>query len=444
MASPVIQVENLGKRYRIGVRESTTTLNRWQAIGATLRAPFTYLLDSLRAPTEEETLWAIRDVSFEVKRGEVLGIIGRNGAGKSTLLKILSRITDPTEGRAVMRGRIGSLLEVGTGFHPDLSARENIYLKGTILGMKKWEIDSKLDEIIEFAEIGRFLDTPVKRYSSGMGVRLGFAVAAHLEPEILIVDEVLAVGDAAFQSKCIGKMTGIAQSGRTILFVSHNIPTVMQLCSRALLLQDGRVAFDGDPIEIAKEYLRGALQRDGEVVWAEDQAPGEHGLLVRGVRIAFPDGRLAPVVRVDEPFQVVVYYQILEPNLSTRCAVKFYTQSQLAFTSVEPVESKRLAPGIYSTRVNVPPHLLNEGEYTIGLSFFQYYPVKRHFAMVKETVSFQVFDPMNGDSARGDYTQHLGGLVSPRLHWQLAQPDVLTTFATTLPSLTHEPVGATA
>jgi lipopolysaccharide transport system ATP-binding protein len=246
-----IRVERLGKRYRIGERE------RYRALRETLvdavKAPF----QSRRKPhkTTSNMIWALRDVSLEVGQGEVLGVIGHNGAGKSTLLKILSRITEPTEGRAIVRGRVGSLLEVGTGFHPELTGRENIYLNGAILGMKRSEIARRFDEMVAFAEVERFIDTPVKRYSSGMYLRLAFAVAAHLEPEILLVDEVLAVGDAAFQKKCLGRMSDVAREGRTVLFVSHNLPSIEKLCQRVVVIDGGRVAMQGDPVTCIAAYL---------------------------------------------------------------------------------------------------------------------------------------------------------------------------------------------
>lgn len=250
MPKPVITVENLSKAYRIGVKEEVPD-TLMSAMTGFMKAPLKKFhelrkLDTFRHSGDSEDIyWALKDVSFEVQEGEVLGVIGRNGAGKSTLLKILSRITEPTSGRAVIRGRVSSLLEVGTGFHPELSGRENVYLNGTILGMTKQEIDRKFDEIVDFSGVEKFLDTPIKRYSSGMKVRLAFAVAAHLEPEILIIDEVLAVGDAEFQKKCMGKMQDVAQGGRTVLFVSHNMAAVERLCSRGLLLSHGRLDYEG-------------------------------------------------------------------------------------------------------------------------------------------------------------------------------------------------------
>jgi lipopolysaccharide transport system ATP-binding protein len=260
-----IRVENLDKEYHIGgpqVRYKTLR----DALVEAVQAPFRRMVSVVRgqaSAVSNETIWALKDVSFEVQRGEVVGIIGRNGAGKSTLLKILSRITEPTTGYAEIHGRVGSLLEVGTGFHPELTGRENIYLNGAILGMKRVEIESKFDEIVDFAEIARFIETPVKHYSSGMYVRLAFAVAAHLEPEILLVDEVLAVGDAAFQSKCLGKMSDVARGGRTVLFVSHNMAAVQSLCDRALLVDEGRIVADGEPLSIIEQYSSQVQVGDG-------------------------------------------------------------------------------------------------------------------------------------------------------------------------------------
>jgi lipopolysaccharide transport system ATP-binding protein len=261
MSKPVITAERLGKAYQLGQKIDSNATFRDAIMGA-IKSPMKKLRSRMGEPTEaSDTFWAIKDISFEVNQGEVLGLIGRNGAGKSTLLKVLSRITEPTEGKATLRGRVASLLEVGTGFHPELTGRENIYLNGAILGMRKTEIDSKFDQIVEFAEVSKFLDTQVKRYSSGMYVRLAFAVAAHLEPEILIVDEVLAVGDANFQKKCLGKMGDVVRDGRTILFVSHNMDAVASLCSHTLLIQGGKAGERLTPDEGIKAYL--ALSSEG-------------------------------------------------------------------------------------------------------------------------------------------------------------------------------------
>jgi len=287
MGNYAIKVEGLGKRYRIGERQQYKALRDvlTDALHAPARAAGSLFRGrDGRGPGPESHIWALKDASFEVAHGEVLGIIGRNGAGKSTLLKILSRITEPTEGEVRLRGRVGSLLEVGTGFHPELTGRENVYLNGAILGMRRAEIERKFDEIVAFAEIEKFLDTPVKHYSSGMYVRLAFAVAAHLEPEILLVDEVLAVGDAAFQKKCLGKMEGVAAGGRTVLFVSHNMTAVESLCTRSILLEGGKLCLDGTSADIIKYYLSGANH-------AGTQLPaGTHNLLDR--RNPYSPGKL--------------------------------------------------------------------------------------------------------------------------------------------------------
>ena len=258
----VIRVENLSKQYRIGAHEGYKTFR--ETLVDTVKVPFQRLSSLLSAPrsklsSQDDTIWALKDVSFEVKQGEVVGIIGRNGAGKSTLLKILSKITEPTEGRVELRGRVGSLLEVGTGFHPELTGHENVYLYGAILGMDRWEVTRKFDEIVAFADIEKFIDTPVKRYSSGMYMRLAFAVAAHMETEILLVDEVLAVGDVQFQKKCLGKMKDITIEGRTVLFVSHNMGQIAKLCNRVMLINDGSIIRDGDSNAVVEEYVQSSM-----------------------------------------------------------------------------------------------------------------------------------------------------------------------------------------
>lgn len=269
MSQPIITVEGLGKAYRIGLKIDKNQTFR-DALAGAFTSPLKRLKARIGEPTgADDTFWAIKDINFEVQQGEVVGLIGRNGAGKSTLLKVLSRITEPTEGQARLRGRVASLLEVGTGFHPELTGRENIYLNGAILGMRKSEIDRKFDQIVEFAEVSKFLDTQVKRYSSGMYVRLAFAVAAHLEPEILIVDEVLAVGDASFQKKCLGKMGDVAKDGRTILFVSHNMDAVASLCSHTLMLQGGRIGPRTPTDEGIKNYM--SLSNDGNELPLKDK-----------------------------------------------------------------------------------------------------------------------------------------------------------------------------
>jgi lipopolysaccharide transport system ATP-binding protein len=315
--STVIRVENLSKLYRVGKREKYKTLR--ETITAGLAAPFRRLqaiFQSSAASLSEDSnnqLWALKDVSFEIKTGEVVGIIGRNGAGKSTLLKVLSRITEPTEGEAEIRGRLGSLLEVGTGFHPELTGRENIFLNGAILGMRRAEIARKFDEIVAFAEVEKFIDTPVKYFSSGMYVRLAFAVAAHMDTEILLVDEVLAVGDAAFQEKCLGTMKKTAASGRTVLFVSHNMTSIQHLCSRAILLREGRIAADGKPVEVIGEYLSGVTKSQSISIaeWPDRKTSGEARLL----RFEISDGKGRPTdsIMVGGAISFTFYAEFYQP-----------------------------------------------------------------------------------------------------------------------------------
>jgi lipopolysaccharide transport system ATP-binding protein len=334
-------------------------------------------------PAPGDEIWALDDVSFELRRGEVLGLIGANGAGKSTLLKLLSRITEPTEGRIVIQGRVGSLLEVGTGFHPELTGRENVYLNGTILGMRKSEIDRRFDEIVEFSGVARFLDTPVKRYSSGMQVRLAFAVAAHLEPEILLVDEVLAVGDAEFQQKCLGKMRDVTRAGRTVVFVSHNLAAVRSLCSRALVLEQGRLVFDGDTDGAVERYLghvRGADKAvvegaDLELRLAKSRLYGDEPLF-RCTRIAVLDeqGLPASSFRSDEDITVEVEYTVLRPVPSFRILLTLTDDDQNAILRSETVDdpqlarSPRLEPGSYRSQVTLPRGLLGDARLDLNVS----------------------------------------------------------------------------
>jgi len=321
MSEPVIQVEQLGKCYRVG---SQFQLDRTlpEAISQTTKR----VIARLRGQTlpqeqkQDEDFWALRDINFNVNRGEVVGIIGHNGAGKSTMLKILSEITEPTTGQAVIRGRVASLLEVGTGFHPELTGRENIYLNGSILGMTRREISSKFNQIVEFSGIERFLDTPVKRYSSGMTVRLAFAVAAHLDPEILIIDEVLAVGDAEFQRRCLGKMQDVAESGRTVLFVSHNLGAVQSLCTRAILLESGQMQMDGEPHEVVGRYLHAAAeQRDVKLADRTDREGDGRGKLL-DCRIHAQDNSSESVAKVGSPWQIDIDYE--HDMTGERCAIQ--------------------------------------------------------------------------------------------------------------------------
>jgi lipopolysaccharide transport system ATP-binding protein len=412
---PIIRVENLSKRYFLNkTNRSPDTLR--ESLAEILRAPFQRL--SGHRLSSSEDLWALRDINLEVKPGETIGIVGRNGAGKSTLLKILSRITEPTTGRIELYGRVGSLLEVGTGFHPELTGRENIFLNSVILGMSRKETRKHFDEIVAFAEIEKFLDTPVKRYSSGMYVRLAFAVAAHMNPEILIVDEVLAVGDLAFQNKCLGKMEDVSLRGRTVLFVSHNMPAITRLCSRAVLLDGGLLVQEGLTSDVISTYVEGAFSTGHSRKWTLEQAPGSDELKLLSVNITKDDGTSISTASVEDGLQIKLSYVVAVPNLKFRCAVIFNTQGTCAFVSVEPVEELREKPGTYSSVVKIPKHLLAEGEYMLNVSIFSSRGVKQHHVQVQNAIAFHVFDPMTGDSARGDYAERVHGVVRPRLQWE--------------------------
>ncbi|MES2692507.1 MAG: ABC transporter ATP-binding protein [Verrucomicrobiota bacterium] len=362
MSRPIIEASKLSKVYRLGEIGAASLRDEASNLWSRLRG------QTVASPARE--FWALRDVSFSIQPGEVIGVIGRNGAGKSTLLKVLSRITEPTSGRAVLRGRVGSLLEVGTGFHPDLSGRDNIYLNGAILGMTRAEIRGKFDEIVAFAEVEKFLDTPVKRYSSGMYVRLAFAVAAHLEPEILIVDEVLAVGDAQFQKKCLGKMGEVAhRHGRTILFVSHNMVAVQSLCQRVLLMQGGTVAADCDSATGVARYLRDSEQVEDQRSWSDlTQAPGNE--LVRITRVSVSPDIAKPdensLLTMQAGFHVVTEFQVLSSARPFHLTYHLLNdQGLVVFTTGCPSSAR--APGSYRARFRVPPHLLNSGSYSLKL-----------------------------------------------------------------------------
>ena len=306
--SVAVRVRELSKEYRIGHRiERYKTLR--ESLASLVSAPARLLRRRRRSDEGDDLLWALRDVNFEVRQGEVVGIVGRNGAGKSTLLKILARITDPTHGSAEIHGRVGSLLEVGTGFHPELTGRENIYLNGAILGMRRAEIGRKFDEIVAFSEVEKFIDTPVKRYSSGMYLRLAFAVAAHLEPEILLVDEVLAVGDADFQKKCLGKMGDVAEEGRTVLFVSHNMPAVQALCARAILLRAGTVAVDGSTGEVLREYLGHLLATAAHAFEDNPDRRGDGRVRLTAARVLDEEGRPCERVVAGKPITLEFSYE---------------------------------------------------------------------------------------------------------------------------------------
>lgn len=418
--NPIISVHNLGKEYVIGGPEETYPTFRDALVGMA-RAPFARL--QRKGQGEQATVWALKGVSFEVQAGEVVGIIGRNGAGKSTLLKLLSRITEPTTGRIEIRGRVASLLEVGTGFHPELTGRENIYLNGAILGMSRREIQRNFDEIVAFAEVEKFIDTPVKRYSSGMYLRLAFAVAAHLEPEILIVDEVLAVGDVAFQKKCMGKMDQVAKTGRTVLFVSHNLGSLVNLCPRAILLVQGQKWSEGPSGEIVNQYIAMGREDNGEKSWPDQAtAPGNGKVRLHAVRIV-SGGQTTADVDIQEDVRVEIEFWNLKAGQHLCASIHVNDNMGVGVLASANYPSATLGrdewfnqpypEGLYRTVCTLPGNFLNEGRYSINA--FVLSDVMQIEASVKDVVSFTVHDT---GTMRQEYGGTWLGVVRPKLAWQ--------------------------
>lgn len=426
MTDLAIRTEQLGKQYRIGqTTERYRTLRDTLANAATL--PWRVLRSTFKRSNVQmfkpvNRIWALRDVSFEVRKGQVLGIIGRNGAGKSTLLKILSRVTEPTEGYAEIHGRVGSLLEVGTGFHPELTGRENIYLNGAILGMKRAEIERKFDEIVAFAEIEQFIDTPVKRYSSGMYLRLAFAVAAHLEPEILVVDEILAVGDAEFQRKCLGKMSDVAQEGRTVLFVSHNMSAILRLTEEAIVLDKGLLVYRAPTSQAIDYYMATGLSQAGERTWGSDQIPASTAPFCPiALRVRNSQGLKVDVLRSVEPITVEVEYALASSISGLRVGIYLMTmRGEYVFTSFDtdnPQEYERFGvrpAGHYVSRCVIPANLLNEGRYVLAVNASAF-RIKRYF----QDENALVFN-LDGTGAPGkQWPEARLGPIRPVLEWQI-------------------------
>jgi lipopolysaccharide transport system ATP-binding protein len=418
MTRPAIVIDDISKAYRIGLKEEVYPTFR-EMIARAAKAPLRRLRDFGERGTEADTFWALRHVSCEVQPGEVVGIVGQNGAGKSTLLKILSRITEPTEGCIRLRGHVASLLEVGTGFHPELTGRENIYLNGSILGMRKAEIDRKFDEIVAFSEIEKFIDTPVKHYSSGMFVRLAFAVAAHLDPEILIVDEVLAVGDASFRKKCIEKMDRVAGQGRTVLFVSHDMQAVTRLCKRVIYLDRGAILSDGTAQRVVQDYLRLITQTTSFRTWeAPDMAPGNEVARLRSVRCRDLDGQTISSIDIREEFAVEMSFDVLKPDFVLVPNFHFFDdKGSYLFVALDLDPDWRGRPrpvGHYSTTIFVPGNFLSEGTVIVGTALTSFFPMRVHYHE-QEAVAIHVVEVSGGDTARGDYQGHLPGAVRPML-----------------------------
>ena len=438
MTDIAIRVENLGKQYKIGIGPSNIHYQTLRdTIADTASAPFKRLSSrfhsskrksgdqkTTRKDREHGVIWALRDISFDLRKGKVLGVIGRNGAGKSTLLKILSRVTEPTEGYAEIHGRVGSLLEVGTGFHPELTGRENIYLNGAILGMKRLEIEGKFDEIVAFAEVEKFIDTPVKRYSSGMYLRLAFAVAAHLEPEILVVDEVLAVGDAEFQRKCLGKMSNVAEEGRTVLFVSHNMSAILRLTEETIVLDKGKMELRAPSSKAVDYYLSSGFSQVVERVWAKDEtsvatAPFHPSSL----RIVDKYGRVANTVRSTEPITIEMHYSLDAPITGLRVGIYLTSaKGEHIFTSFDTDDSdlydrfRVRQIGEYISRCVIPADLLNEGRYILGVNASAF-RIMRYF-QDEQVLTFTV----DASGAPGtQWSEARLGLIRPRLEWRIEQ-----------------------
>lgn len=423
MNDVVISVDGLGKRYQIGHQRDPygrLTESLWDA----LRKPIDLVRGRRGGGDTSEWIWALRDVSFEVHEGDVVGVIGRNGSGKTTLLKVLSRITEPTVGSAILRGRVGSLLEVGTGFHQELTGRENVFMSGAVLGMRRAEIIRKFDEIVQFAGVEQFLDTPVKRYSSGMQVRLGFAVAAHLDPEILFIDEVLAVGDAEFQKKCLGKMSELGRGGRTILFVSHSMPAMLRLCERAILLDHGRLVTAGPTHGVVRTYLESETGRTSERRWDPETAPGNEVARLRSIRVVPARGGPGEEIDVTEAIDIEVeYWRNASDGLKPSVNVQLWSDEGVCLFSVsdEPTTAWRSLPsasGVVRSICHVPGNFLAEGRITVNVGVGTYNPNQAH-AVEPDAVAFQVVDRSEGGGVRGTFAGDWPGVVRPMLDWRV-------------------------
>jgi len=418
MSFAVIKAENLSKKYRIGAREAYKTFR--ETLVDSAAAPFRRLKNIGRPIPKGEIIWALKDVSFEVKQGDVLGIIGRNGAGKTTLLKIFSRITEPTKGKVTLKGRVASLLEVGTGFHPELTGKENIYLNGAILGMNRYEISKKFDEIVAFAEVEKFLDTPVKRYSSGMYMRLAFAVAAHLEPDILLIDEVLAVGDAAFQKKCLGKMGAVSKEGRTVLFVSHNMGAIQRLCPRAIILDSGELFMDTDALTAVQIYLKDMreMTSQGSVLDLprENFEFGKH-LRITKISLLDADNNETDILRIGEPFSILIEC-IFNENLSN---VSFFvgidTTQGDKITTVASEERGKIYNGIKGEMLKVVAHFddlfLNNGEFAVRVGARI---IRTPLDLIRRAFFFEVADSRYSGAL---HFQSLHGFVRSSPTWKI-------------------------
>lgn len=425
MEKPIIDVEGLSKRYTIGAQREPYLSLREQLAKRMMTIGLRFSPKKGDSASSTADFWALKDVQFSINRGEAVGIIGKNGAGKSTLLKVLSQITPPTTGTVTMRGRVGSLLEVGTGFHPELTGRENIFLNGAILGMSRSEVRKKFDEIVAFSEIERFLETPVKRYSSGMYVRLAFAVAAHFEPDILLVDEVLAVGDFEFQRKCLGKMGDVARGGQTVLLVSHNMPSLLNLCQKAILLDSGKLVAEGPCREIVSRYLLRRATKRGIVFWREPaKAPGGDLVRLRSISLLNPNNSPTDQVDIAAGCAIEIAYWVLVEGNRLNCTIQLLDQTEtMVFSSFnapsailgkDPWAGKRFNKGLFVTTCVIPGDFLNEGRYKVNIYIQRDVNLGIYLASLEDAVSFSTYD---SGAMRREYGGRWGGVVRPRLEW---------------------------
>lgn len=416
MTDIAIHADKLSKKYKLGAMyERQDTLRDF--LVSMVHSPF-----RKKPVSDNQILWALKDISFDIERGSVIGIVGRNGAGKSTLLKVLSRVTDPTSGVGEIHGRVGSLLEVGTGFHPELTGRENIYLNGAILGMKRTEIEKKFGEIVDFSEVAKFIDTPVKRYSSGMYLRLAFAVAAHLEPDILVVDEVLAVGDAEFQRKCLGKMSDVAEQGRTVIFVSHNMSAILRLTTETLVMEKGRIVKRAPSNEAVDYYLSSGFAETGERIWDIDEIPDNAApFRPKALRIKNEQNLVVNTIRSTEDMTIEFEYQL--DDAVTGLRVGFYLMSargEYIFTTFDTDEPQMYdkfsvrEPGLYFSRCKIPADTFNEGRFVVGINASTY-RIRRYF-QDERAITFNI------DSAGApgmQWPEQRLGPTRPRLNWEI-------------------------
>lgn len=411
---PAISIRNISKKYKRGTGRSYVALR--DVVGRSLKNIFS-------KQNGAATFWALKDINLEIQQGERLGIIGPNGAGKSTLLKIISRITPPTAGRITLQGRVASLLEVGTGFHPELTGRENIYLNGSILGLKKAEINARRDEIIDFSGVGAFIDSPLKNFSTGMQLRLAFSVAAHLEPEILLIDEVLAVGDMEFQKKCIGKMEEVSKAqGRTILFVSHDLNYITALSDRCILLKNGSMERSGNVKEVVSHYLHSMLQQAGTRTWQEHERPGNEVVRLRSLRLIDQTGHEKQSFRADERIGIEMQYEVLQQgpvlwlghNIFNHMGVNVFDTHSVS----SPFYTQPHEKGIYSGTSWIPGALLNTGTYTVGSAIFNHLQNKVHLHE-RNVLAFQVHEVFDVPTARGMSAGDFPGVIRPLLQWDI-------------------------